>query len=43
MEIQEILAYSALVFAIIFLAKKFFFKSKNKNKRDCGSGDCACH
>ncbi len=39
--IQEILAYSALVLAIGFLIRKFFWKTK-KSKKDCGNGGCGC-
>jgi len=37
---QEIAAYILLAFALGFLIKKYFFKSKKK-KKDCGS-DCGC-
>ncbi len=41
--IQNILVFSALVLAIGFLLKKFFFKS-SKTKNDCGGDDnCGCH
>jgi hypothetical protein len=43
MDIQEILAFTALGIAIAFLIKKFFYKKKKSNK-NCGSGDdCGCH
>jgi hypothetical protein len=42
MNIQEILTYTALVIAIGFLIKKFFFK-KNKSAKNCGNDDCGCH
>jgi len=38
--IQEILAYSALVVALVFLIRKFFWKKK-KSDKNCGS-DCGC-
>ncbi|MBC7438549.1 MAG: FeoB-associated Cys-rich membrane protein [Flavobacterium sp.] len=41
MEIQEILAFSALIIAIGFLLKKFIWKPKSK--KGCGDGDCGCH
>ncbi|WP_370477254.1 FeoB-associated Cys-rich membrane protein [Tamlana flava] len=41
--VQYILVFSALVLAIAFLVKKFFFK-KSKSKKACGgSDDCGCH
>ena len=39
--LQEILAYSALIIAILFLIKKFFFKKK-KSDKNCGT-DCGCN
>ena len=41
MDIQEILAFSALIIAIDFLLKKFIWKPKSK--KSCGSEDCGCH
>jgi len=39
--LQEIIAFAILGFAVVFLIKKFFFKSKKK--KDCGNGtDCGC-
>ncbi|MDO5971882.1 FeoB-associated Cys-rich membrane protein [Flavivirga aquimarina] len=41
--IQNILVFSALSLAIVFLVKKFFWKKKS-SKKVCGSDDnCACH
>jgi hypothetical protein len=41
--IQNILVFSALALALVFLLKKFFFKS-SKAKKDCDGGDnCGCH
>jgi len=41
--IQNILVFSALALAVVFLVKKFFFKS-SKAKKNCGSDDnCGCH
>ncbi len=37
---QEGLTYIVLAFAIGFLVKKYFFKSKKKN--NCGGPDCKC-
>jgi len=42
MEIQSILSFLILGFAVGFLVKKFFFKKK-KTGGDCGEGDCGCH
>lgn len=39
--IQEIIAYVLLGIAVVFLAKKFFFKKKKS--KNCGSDDCGCH
>jgi len=36
---QEALVYISLFVAVIYLARKFVFKSKNKD--DCGT-DCNC-
>jgi hypothetical protein len=41
MDIQEILAFSALGIALAFLIKKFFWKKKFK--KNCGDDDCGCH
>ena len=41
MDIQEIIAFSALAIALGFLIKKFFF-NKKKSGGDCGNGDCGC-
>ncbi|WP_370635452.1 FeoB-associated Cys-rich membrane protein [Flavobacterium sp. ENC] len=38
--IQEIIAFAILAFAVVFLIKKFFWKSKKK--KDCGDGNCGC-
>ena len=38
--IQEVLVYAVVVFATIFLVRKFFFKPKS-NKSDCDT-DCKC-
>jgi FeoB-associated Cys-rich membrane protein len=42
MNTQEILTYVALVVAVGFLIKKFFFKKK-KSAKNCGGNDCGCH
>jgi hypothetical protein len=41
MDIQEILAYTALGIAVAFLIKKFLIKKKQD--KNCGSNDCGCH
>ena len=41
--LQNILVFTALVLAVSFLVKKFFFK-KVKADKGCGTGgDCGCH
>jgi flagellar biogenesis protein FliO len=41
--IQNILVVIALVFAIIFIVRKFFWKSI-RSKKACGNdGGCGCH
>ncbi len=42
MNIQEILAFGALILAVLFLGNKFFFKT-TKSKKACGKSDCGCH
>lgn len=39
--IQEVLVGLALVIAVGFLVKKFFFKKKKSG--DCGEDNCGCH
>lgn len=39
MDLQEIAIYIILGIAIVFLVKKFFYKSKSKNGCDT---DCGC-
>jgi hypothetical protein len=41
MNIQEILVYVVLVFALGFLYQKFF--GKKKPKKNCGDDDCGCN
>ncbi|MDD7887152.1 FeoB-associated Cys-rich membrane protein [Flavivirga sp. 57AJ16] len=41
--IQNILVFSALTLAVMFLIKKFFWK-KSKSKKACGGDNgCGCH
>ncbi|MBU2949818.1 FeoB-associated Cys-rich membrane protein [Tamlana agarivorans] len=41
--IQNILVFTAVVFAIAFLVRKFIWKKK-KSKKSCGGDDgCGCH
>nr|WP_242203489.1 FeoB-associated Cys-rich membrane protein [Aestuariivivens insulae] len=41
--IQNILVITCIVLALLFLVKKFIWKS-SKPKKSCGSGDdCGCH
>lgn len=39
--LQEILVYVAVLLAVIFLIKKFFFKKKTA--KSCGEDSCGCH
>jgi len=39
--IQEILAFSALAIAVVFLIKKFFWKKKKA--KNCGGDNCGCN
>ncbi len=43
--IQNILVFSALALALLFLVRKFIWTPKKKTAdTDCGSGDgCGCH
>lgn len=40
---QEIAAFIAFILAILFLIKKFFFKSKKSGDKHCGVSDCDIH
>jgi len=40
--LQEILVFITVIAAIVFLAKKYFFKKKATDK-SCGQGSCGCH
>tara|TARA_R110002049_G_scaffold309094_1_gene516821 strand:+ start:14632 stop:14769 length:138 start_codon:yes stop_codon:yes gene_type:complete len=41
--IQNILVFTAIACAVVFLVKKFLWK-KSKSKKACGSDDgCGCH
>ncbi|MBP8793441.1 MAG: FeoB-associated Cys-rich membrane protein [Lutibacter sp.] len=37
---QELLVYIALAIALVYLVKKYFFKSKNKSSCGTGCGTC---
>ena len=39
--IQNILVFITLGFALFFLYKKYFVKTKSK--KTCGTDDCGCH
>ncbi|RZN84610.1 MAG: FeoB-associated Cys-rich membrane protein [Winogradskyella sp.] len=41
--IQNILVFSSLAIALLFLIKKFVWASKKKAAKACGSNDCGCH
>ena len=40
--IQNILVFIAMAVAILFIAKKFFWK-KTSSKKACGDDGCGCH
>ncbi|MBP6372778.1 MAG: FeoB-associated Cys-rich membrane protein [Flavobacterium sp.] len=40
MNVQEILVVVLLIGAVVFLIRKFFWKSKST--KNCGNGDCGC-
>jgi len=41
--IQNVLAITALIIALVFLIAKFFWK-KSSSKKSCGGDDgCGCH
>ena len=41
---QNILVFSALVIALVFLVKKFIWSPKKKSTKGCGTDDgCGCH
>jgi hypothetical protein len=39
---QEILVYIAVLLAVAFLVKKYFYKPK-KTTKSCGKDSCGCH
>lgn len=41
MDIQQIIVYILVTASVIFLIKKYFFKSKKAG--NCGDDDCGCH
>ncbi|RNC88274.1 MAG: FeoB-associated Cys-rich membrane protein [Winogradskyella sp.] len=41
--LQNILAFSALSIALLFLFKTFVWWPKKKAKKACGETDCGCH
>ena len=42
--IQNILVFSALAIALLFLVRKFIWKPKKKSSKACGNDDgCGCH
>ena len=41
MNFQEIAVVLSVLFAIVFLIKKFFWKKKSE--KNCGDDDCGCH
>ena len=41
--IQNILAFTTLGLAMLFLVFKFVWKPKKSNSKDCSSDNCGCH
>tara|TARA_R100001377_G_scaffold45775_1_gene26255 strand:- start:267 stop:407 length:141 start_codon:yes stop_codon:yes gene_type:complete len=42
--IQNIIAFTVLGLAILFLIRKFIWSPKKKNSKNCGGDDgCGCH
>lgn len=41
--LQNILAISALVVALVYLVFKFIWKPKKMGAKNCGTDDCGCH
>jgi hypothetical protein len=41
--IQNILVFSALALALVFLVRKFIWTPKKSNSKACGEDDCGCH
>ncbi|MBF8148906.1 FeoB-associated Cys-rich membrane protein [Winogradskyella sp. F6397] len=42
--IQNILVFTALALAVLFLIRKFFWSPKKKSSKACGGDDgCGCH
>lgn len=42
--LQNILVFTALALALLFLVRKFIWSPKQKSSKACGSNDnCGCH
>ncbi|MDY2586390.1 FeoB-associated Cys-rich membrane protein [Winogradskyella aquimaris] len=41
--IQNILVFTALIFAVGFLLKKFIYNPKKASGKSCDSDSCGCH
>lgn len=42
--LQNILVFTALALALVFLVKKFVWKPKKASSKSCGGDDsCGCH
>ncbi|MBE9488975.1 MAG: FeoB-associated Cys-rich membrane protein [Bacteroidetes bacterium] len=41
--IQTIFVIITVGFAVLFLVKKFFWKSKKNTNNSCDSDNCGCH
>lgn len=40
---QNILVFTALTLALVYLFRKFVWKPKKKSASGCGTDDCGCH
>jgi hypothetical protein len=41
--VQNILVFTALAIAIIYLVKKYIWSTKKKSSGGCATEDCGCH
>ncbi|WP_411766028.1 FeoB-associated Cys-rich membrane protein [Winogradskyella sp. A3E31] len=41
--LQNILAFSALAIAVLFLIRTYVWLPKKKSASGCGTDDCGCH
>jgi len=40
--IQDILAFSTLILALVFLVRTFIWKPKKSKSKSCGKDGCGC-